>query len=224
MVDYTNFNSWVEDAKLFISKERFNLCEDHEDGRTNSSIDEETILDLLMEEYGEDILYRPKMRKWFDVWHIPSSTPINIKVTSMAGADNACNYLALLWCFTNLKVDKERSANKSKDWAQLLKFLGKNPTFESDSRDYWFFVVNKKDTSNVIVNSLKSLPKPTGNPSNPPFQISWKDNEKKEERTFKEALELYIGICVSDTEKRHKTDMLDEAKAILKEIKNDQNA
>lgn len=224
MVNYNNFKSWAKDAKSFISKARFTLCEDHEDGRTNSSIDEEIILDLLMERYGEEILHRPKHRKWFDVWHIPSGTPINIKTTTMTSADNACNFLALLWCFTDLKIDKGRSANKSKDWSQLLDFLEENPNFESDSRDYWFFVVDKGDNSNVIVNSLKSLPKPTGNPSNPPFQVNWKDNQKQEKRTFKEALELYIGICISDIEKRQKADKLDKARSILKEVKNEQAA
>jgi len=224
MVNYNDFKSWAKDAKSFISKARFTLCEDHEDGRLNSSIDEETILDLLMERYGKEILHRPKHRKWFDVWHIPSGTPINIKTTTMTSADNACNFLALLWCFTDLEIDKERSANKSKDWGELLNFLEENSSFESESRDYWFFVVDKRDTSNVVVNSLKSLPKPTGNPSNPPFQVNWNDNQKQEKRTFKEALELYIGICISDIEKRHKADKLDKAKSILKEAKNEQAA
>ena len=216
--NYNDFKTWANAAKSFISKTHFSLCNEHEDGRTNSTIDEDIILDLLMERYGEEVLYRSPARKWFDVWHIPSGTPINIKTTSMKGSDNACNFLALLWCFTDLEIDKARAANKSKDWKQLLDFLGKNSIFESDSRDYWFFVVDKGDTSNVVVNSLKRLPSPSGNPSNPPFQVNWKNNKKQEKRTFKEACDLYVGICVSNIEKRHKSDMLDEAKSILEGV------
>ena len=216
---YNNFNVWADHAKQFISAARFNLCEDHEDGRTNSSIDEEIVLDLLMEEYGEDILYRPPPRKWFDVWHKPSGTPINIKVTGMKGADNACNFLALLWSFTNLDISKSREARKNKDWSELLSFWESNPTFNpSKNRDYWFFVVDKNNTSNIVINSLKQLPEPKGNPSNPPFQVNWKKNSKLQSRTFSEAFNLFMNICISDIEKRQTFDKLSNAKKIMEAL------
>lgn len=216
---YEDFNYWAKDAKKFISEAKFSLCEDHDDGRTNSTVDEETVLDLLMDKYGEEILFRPPPRKWFDLWHKPSGTPINIKVTSMKGADNACNFLALLWSFTDLKISHTRSAKKGKDWSELLSFWTKNPTFtQSEERDYWFFVIDKNNTSNIIVNSLRLLEEPTGNPSNPPFQIDWKKNSNPKQRTFEEAFKLYMDICISDIKKRQASDKLSEAEKIMEDF------
>ena len=101
----------------------------------------------------------------------------------------------------------------------MLSFLENNKNLSDPDRDYWFFVVNKKDHGNVVTNSLKSLPKPTGNPSNPPFQVNWKNNAKVKKRTFNQALSLYMDICITNIEKRHKTDKLSEAKALLEKFK-----
>ena len=197
------------------------LCTKHEDGRTNSSIDEDEVVELLVKKYGEKVVFVPKARKWYDIWHIPSGTPINIKVSSLAAADNACNYLSLLWCFTDIKIKPDRSANKRIDWQELLGFLDKNDiTKLKVNRDYWFFVVDKNDTSNVIINSIKQLPQPTGNPSNPPFQVNWSNNKKPCKRTFSESLCLYMSICINDIKKRQASDKLSTAQKILGEIKN----
>lgn len=215
-----DFNKWIKDAQKYISKCKMSLCTEHEDGRTNSSIDEDKVVELLVKKYGKDVVFVPKARKWYDIWHKPSGTPINIKVSSLAGADNACNFLSLLWCFTDNEIKHDRSANKRKDWAELLKFLTETDvTRLSVNRDYWFFVVDKNDTSNVIINSIKQLPQPVGNPSNPPFQVNWSNNKKTCKRTLRESLDLYISICISNIKKRQASDKLATAEKILGEIK-----
>ena len=42
------------------------INEDHEDGRVNSIADEETVIKLLEDKYG-DAVERPKAREFFDV-------------------------------------------------------------------------------------------------------------------------------------------------------------
>ena len=44
----------LRDAVKFLNETNIALCEDHEDGRYNSTIDEDTIITLLEEKYGEE--------------------------------------------------------------------------------------------------------------------------------------------------------------------------
>ena len=45
------------------------------------------------------------------------------------------------------------------------------------NRDYYYLVIDKKNNSNIIINSIKGLTKLTPNINNLPFQIKWKDNQ-----------------------------------------------
>jgi hypothetical protein len=63
------------------------------------------------------------------------------------------------------------------EMAQILTDKLKNDELNyKHKRDYYFLVVNKKNTSDVIINSVKGLKTLTPNINNLPFQINWGRN------------------------------------------------
>jgi|21_taG_2_1085346.scaffolds.fasta_scaffold02007_4 hypothetical protein len=192
--DLTNFKVFRQEVENFLKSQQVVLCKESRDGRVNSQKDEDIIIELLNEHYADYIVI-PEARHWFDIMHKQTKTPINIKSTSMAGTDNASNFLSLLYCFTDLKIKPERRANKTKDWKELVTWLKNNTSkVHENNRDYWFLVVSKNNTKEVFWNSLKKLPSPTLNPSNMPFQVNWEKNKNICQRTHEESLVLYYKL------------------------------
>jgi len=189
---------WVRgDAKLSNS---------HRDGRINSAIDEEEIV-KYWRSHGYDqsvFLWSDDLdisnRCWWDIWIVETNTPVNIKTSTHTSGDNACNFLALLWALTDVKIEKERNPNAGKDTREYVKHMN-SAINESDGRDYWFFSVNKNDTSDVIITSIKSLSEATVNANNLPFQIYWSKNRELNPRNTKDAREYYNSI-LRETEKK----------------------
>ena len=73
-----HFPSYLTEAVEYLSG-LVTISEDHEDGRVNSITDEETVIQLLEEKYGNNV-ERPKARDWFDVRLF--GHPIQIKSSS----------------------------------------------------------------------------------------------------------------------------------------------
>jgi hypothetical protein len=219
MNDLNTIDGFLNEMCEFISSEEFDLCKDNDDGRVNSSIDENIVLDMLVEKYPEYI-YKMPPRSWCDFKHIPTGEPINFKSTGMQSSDNSCNYLSILHCFSDLDIPDSRKANKTKDkkeWFQWLKENHQKLNDESfdNHRDYWFLVVNKNDNSNVLYNSIKQLNVLSVNPSNPPFQVNWSQNTNIITRTFREAF-LFVSKTIKETiRKQHENLQYDEAMEIL---------
>ena len=189
--DLTNFDIFMSEVETFLKTKKIKLCRESRDGRVNSQKDEDIIIEEIQKKYSDYIVV-PEARHWYDILHKQTKTPINIKSTSMKSADNASNFLSLLYCFTDLEIKSERKANKSKDWAELLTWIKKNEgKIKDNNRDYWFLVINKNNTEDVFWNSLKKLPSPKQNPSNMPFQVDWSKNKTKCQISHEESLTKY---------------------------------
>ena len=52
--------------------------------------------------------------------------------------------------------------------------------FSSKLKKDYYFIVNNKDTNEIIINSLKGLKKMISNLNNLPFQIKWCHNKNYE--------------------------------------------
>jgi hypothetical protein len=163
------------------------INEDHEDGRVNSIADEETVIKLLEDKYG-DAVERPKAREFFDVRLF--GHPIQIKSSSYSkgASDNFSSKAAILYALTTLT---EQELQKVRGWEQFESSLLQYAN-EDNKRDYFIISVNKDDSS-VHLSSLKSLKKLTPNGNNLPFQIQWKNNIDTVDRTFDEAYHFIIG-------------------------------
>ena len=158
------------------------VSENHEDGRVNSIDDEDTIIDLLVEKYGDNI-EKPKARCWWDVKIF--GHPLNIKSSNFKSGDNFSSKLALLYALTDIP-EEEIKANSWKSFQEKLKeHKGEN------NRDYYIIVLSKLD-GKVYLQSLKSLRKINSNGNNLPFEVNWGNNTEPVERTYLQAYNFLI--------------------------------
>ena len=158
------------------------VSENHEDGRVNSIDDEDTIIDLLVEKYGDNI-EKPPARCWWDVKIF--GHPLNIKSSNFKSGDNFSSKLALLYALTDIP-EEEIKANSWKSFQEKLKeHKGEN------NRDYYIIVLSKLD-GNVYLQSLKSLRKINPNGNNLPFQVNWGNNTEPVKRTYLQSYDFLI--------------------------------
>lgn len=166
----------------FLSKYEFKCSFQHNDGRINSCIDENNIIDILTEKYGTRIQI-PKIRMWYDIlvkdicydW-----IPVNIKTTKMNSRDNIGNLALCIQSYTNFKLDltSENTYENGLMSVMLIDLLKSKNYNRSYKKDYYFIVINKIETSNIVVNSVRGLNNLTPNINNLPFQICWNKNKE----------------------------------------------
>lgn len=189
MNNLNTIEGFLTDVCDFLKTKNFCLSSTSDDGRINSSLDEDIVLDLIVAHYGNLVQKMPP-RSWCDFKHVPTNEPINFKSTSMKSSDNACNYLALIYALTDLSFEDERKPHSTNDKKQFLTWV-RDTDIDSgynNNRDYWFLIVNKNDPSTVFYNSIKQLNDITSNPSNPPFQVNWSKNKKRIARSFENSI------------------------------------
>ena len=178
------FPTELVEAVNYLNTLTIQVSESHEDGRVNSIDDEDTIIDLLVEKYGDNI-EKPPARCWWDVKIF--GYPVNIKSSKFgSAADNFSSKAAILYALTNLSEDKV-NVTSWKKFQDALRNYEDNIT----NRDYYIIVLNKA-TGVVYLQSLKSLSKLTSNGNNLPFQIKWKDNILPEYRNYRQSYDFLI--------------------------------
>ena len=169
----------------FLNSIKIDVSENHEDGRVNSIDDEDTIIDLLIEKYGEKNIQRPVAREWWDVRVF--GYPLQLKSSKYgSAADNFSSKAAVLYALTDLPEDKVKVTSWQKFQQALL-----NHSLDDNQRDYYIFSLNKV-TNEVHLSSLKTLQKITPNGNNLPFQIKWSDNTQPVQRTHRQAYEFLV--------------------------------
>jgi hypothetical protein len=151
----------------------------NEDGRINSCIDESIIINILVKKYKKRIK-KPKSRMWYDILafdYIYGWIPINIKTTTTVTADNTGNLAMCVYSYTDEILNFDKSYNNKQMSEILFTKLKEKKYNRIPKKDYYFLVLNKKNTSDIIVNSIKGLSNLTPNINNLPFQIYWKKNK-----------------------------------------------
>jgi hypothetical protein len=177
----------------YLNSISIQVSENHEDGRVNSIDDEDTIIKLLIEKYGDNIEV-PKARDWWDVKVF--GYPLNIKSSKYGSAsDNFSSKAAILYALTNLPEENVKVTSWKKFQDALL-----NHSSEDNQRDYYIFSLNKQ-TNEVHLSSLKTLRKITPNGNNLPFQIKWADNTQPVQRTHRQAYEFLVE-CYKESVRR----------------------
>ena len=155
------------------------LSSSHSDGRINSSIDEEIILNRLLENrYLKDKIQKAnKERNWFDFCISFTNKnkeehffPINIKVIEGNKNDNLNCKLGLYYCLTGQVPTFPNEIG----WKEY--FLKLKENMKENNKDYYFLVVNKKDLSHMFI-GLRQINKLAPNRNNLPFQCNFNDQE-----------------------------------------------
>jgi len=167
--------------KHYLKMQTFQFSNQSDDGRINSCIDEENIITLLIKKFGDKIK-KPKIRMWYDILafdYIYGWLPINIKTTTTLTCDNTGNLAMCVYAYTNKILDIYRDKTYENGIMSTILFtkLKKKEYNINNKKDYYFIVLNKLDTNDIIINSIKGLSILTPNINNLPFQICWNKNK-----------------------------------------------
>ncbi len=167
--------------KRFLKNESFKFSDQTNDGRVNSSLDEDGITEKLVNHFGNELIKKTKCRMWYDIKvydNVYGWLPVNIKTTSMITSDNTGNLAMCVYAYTDENLDLDKSYSNGQ-MAKLLynKLLNKEYN-RNLKKDYYFIVLNKNDHRDIIINSVKGISHITPNSNNLPFQICWNKNRE----------------------------------------------
>ena len=182
--------------KKYLKLQAFQFSTQNEDGRINSCIDEDEVIKLLIEKFGEKIK-KPKIRMWYDILafdYMYGWVPINIKTTTTITSDNTGNLAMCVYAYTNeiLDIHRGKSYENGKMSDILFNKLKNKKYNTNNKKDYYFIVLNKTDASDIIVNSVKGLTILTPNVNNLPFQVCWDKNRTFKYENISKKIKLFI--------------------------------
>lgn len=203
----TKYPQILEDIAEFLRNNSIQAANDHDEGRRNSQTDEDHVVALLQERFGSDIIVKePKPRWWYDFIVIDGDKgyPVNFKSsatlaqTKKCRPDNAGQKIGMLYSLTDIPFEKTQVKGNL-----AFKLKGVPGTFGDDKfnellisnkgdaqRDYFYLVMNKVDTSEILLIGLRDLviaDTPRNSSYNLPYQVDWRDNRSINHRTFKQA-------------------------------------
>ncbi|MCQ2918629.1 restriction endonuclease [Helicobacter pylori] len=160
----------------FLKTNPYHLSQPLQDGRLNSSVNEEEILNVIKDYFPIQL---PKAREWWDFSFEENDIfyPVNIKTTTTKTADNLNGKLGIYYALCGLVPEFNNEIAWEKYFQKLHKDLGKNT-----NRDYYFLIINKNDPKDIFINSLKGIQ--TLQPNNLPFQCKWDNNREIVQRDF----------------------------------------
>ncbi|MCQ2746056.1 restriction endonuclease [Helicobacter pylori] len=178
----------------FLKTNPYNLSQPLQDGRLNSSVNEEEILNTIKDYFPIQL---PKAREWWDFSFEENDIfyPVNIKTTTTKTADNLNGKLGIYYALCGLVPEFNNEIAWEKYFQKLHKDLGKNT-----NRDYYFLIINKNDPKDVFINSLKGIQ--TLQPNNLPFQCKWDNNRKIVQRNFTESKNFILSALAKSVKLR----------------------
>lgn len=182
--------------KKYLLSQSFKFSNKNEDGRVNSSIDEDEIIKLLIEKFNEKIK-KPKIRMWYDILvfdYIYNWIPVNIKTTTTFTSDNTGNLAMCVYSYTDefLDIHSDKSYENGKMSNILFNKLKNKKYNRNAKKDYYFVVLNKTDSNDIIINSVKGLTFLTPNINNLPFQVNWSKNKNFKYENINKKIKIFI--------------------------------
>ncbi|MCQ2721497.1 restriction endonuclease [Helicobacter pylori] len=178
----------------FLKTNPYNLSQPLQDGRLNSSVNEEEILNTIKDYFPIQL---PRTKEWWDFSFEENDIfyPVNIKTTTTKTADNLNCKLGIYYALCGLVPEFNNEIAWEKYFQKLHKDLGKNT-----NRDYYFLIINKNDPKDVFINSLKGIQ--TLQPNNLPFQCKWDNNRKIVQRSFIESKSFILNALAESVKLR----------------------
>jgi hypothetical protein len=133
---------------------------------------------------------------WYDILvldFIHGWQPVNIKTTTTT-SDNTGNLAMCVYAYTNhdIHLRQGKDTENGKMSVILLEKLKCKNYNKVGHRDYYFIVLNKTDSTDVIINSVKGLAHLTPNINNLPFQIHWGRNRKYRHVPIRESIRQFV--------------------------------
>ena len=178
----------------YLKSQKMEFSSKTKDGRANSVLDEDNIIELLIEKFGDKIK-KSKIRMWHDILAHDTKhgwIPINIKTTTTKSSDNTGNLAMCVYAYTDASMDLHKSYANGKMSNILFEKLSNTQYNKNYKKDYYFLVLNKEKQGDIIINSIKGLTKLTSNLNNLPFQVQWDKNRTFKYKNIKESIEQFI--------------------------------
>lgn len=202
----------------FLKTQKIKFSNQNADGRINSCIDENEIIELLIKKFGIKIK-KPKIRMWYDILahdNMYGWIPINIKTTTTITSDNTGNLTMCVYAYTNetLDIDNDKSYENGKMSNILFNKLKNKEYNTNNKKDYYFIVLNKMDSNDIIINSVKGLTVLTANINNLPFQICWNKNREFKYENINKKIKLFID-CLQKPQISWKETFLSNMRTII---------
>lgn len=193
----------LQEAADFLSESLVTLPSGSGDGRRDSDAGEVTVVQLLQNEQRWNVtsenVGKSTNRAPYDVTF--ENLLVDIKISGMSGQDNTNAKKAIYYLLTGEDGKTNAVPDHSKSFWKSLKEK-ENP---SETRDFYYLVVNKNDLSDVFVVSLKHISRVTPAANNPPFQAKWDDCRVPECRTWEEAKNYLLGQWAESIKRKQET-------------------
>jgi hypothetical protein len=171
----------------YLKNQEINFTKKFSDGRINASINEDELIKII-QKFNQEIII-PKSRAWFDfaIKRNEEIYPVNIKITETTHADNLNCKLGIYYALTGIVPDFANEIS----WLNYFNKLNEHKGTNKD-KDYYFLIVNKQNSKDIFVNSLKGIQFLQPNGNNLPFQCKWENNRNYIERDYIEAEEFIL--------------------------------
>ena len=134
---------------------------------------------------------------WYDILlfdYLYGWIPVNIKSTETLTSDNTGNLAMCVYAYTDEVLDLNVSYENGKMSKLLCKKLNEKSYNYNYKKDYYFVVLNKKDNSDIIINSVKGLSILTPNINNLPYQVCWYKNRIYKYENIKNVVKMFIKV------------------------------
>ena len=180
--------------KKILEERTIKLCETSNDGRINSCMDEDEIIRILSEELANRI-YKPKVRMWYDILVLDFQCgwlPVNIKSTTTLTSDNTGNLAMCVYSYTDEVLNLYKTYQNGRMSEILIEKLKKKEYNYNNKKDYYFVVVNKDNSKDIIINSVKGLIELTPNINNLPFQVCWNKNREFKYKNITKSIKILL--------------------------------
>ena len=203
-MDSKYFPQEIIEAVECLRRKRISLVSRGVDGRMDSAESEERVTRALLDcaqshEWTVDSLNDNvgNNRSWIDCRI--GGFPVDVKVSDVEkGSNDNTNGKAAVAFFLTGKEDSPVQSGKLFPWI-------KENEIECEQRDFYYLVVNKRDTSDVFPVSLKHIASLNPNPRNEPFQAKWKDCREPVDRTWREARSFLLSKWADTVKSAQKT-------------------
>ena len=181
----------LEEVVEYLREQNITLPIDFQEGRLNSALAEDQIIDILRQAEQWKI-YSPNQetdnnRAWYDVKI--NDLFCDIKVSNCNANDNTQAKKAIYYLLTG----DENTGNVPNQDKIFFKMMRENENMDKD-RDYYYLIVNKMDTEDVFVVNLKGIVSCNSAPNNPPFQVNWGRNRELADRSWEEAKKFLLSM------------------------------
>ncbi|GAA8704545.1 hypothetical protein oki326_13520 [Helicobacter pylori] len=187
----------LNEIAKFLKTNPYNLSQPLQDGRLNSSVNEEEILNAIKYFFPIQL---PKAREWWDFSFEENDIFYPVNITTTKTADNLNCKLGIYDALCGLLPTFNNEIAWEKYFQKLHKDLGKNT-----DRDYYFLIINKNDPKDIFINSLKGVQ--TLQPNNLPFQCKWDNNREIIQRDFDGSKNSILSVSAKSVKLRSSIDL-----------------